>query len=119
MNRHSMRRTAAAVVLAGGIAAGTLAGAMGASATTSADYGYGQSVEGRVVSPQPLNVRYGPGTGHWITGTVNNGMHVWITCKTEGTNVGGNDRWYQLADDQGWVSAYYVNNYDYVPWCNS
>ncbi len=116
-NRHSIRRAGAAVVLAVGLAAGMLASAAGAQAAPA--YGsWHHRVEGRVVSRTPLNIRYGPGTGHWATGTVSNGMHVWITCKSTGTRVGGNDRWYKLADGQGWAAAHYVDNYRHVRWCN-
>lgn len=118
-NRHSIRRSAAAAVLATGIAGGMLASAGAAQAAAPAYASQHHSVEGRVVSRVPLKVHYGPGTSHWVTGTVSNRMHVWITCKVTGTRVGTNDRWYKLTDGQGWVSAYYVNNYRHVRWCDS
>ncbi|WP_313880900.1 SH3 domain-containing protein [Streptomyces silvisoli] len=66
----------------------------------------------------PLNVRSDPGTAYWITGTIGNGTQVSVTCKIEGTIVGGNDWWYQLAGQgQGQGLAHCVNTYDYVPWC--
>ncbi|MEU8972990.1 SH3 domain-containing protein [Streptomyces monashensis] len=119
VSRHSIARSAATVLLAGGIAAGSLAGAAEAQAAP-VHHGYRHhSVEGRVVSRTPLTVRYGPGTNRWATGTVSPGMHVWIKCKAEGSDVGGNNRWYKLADGQGWASAHYVRNYHHVRWCDS
>ncbi|MDF2256629.1 SH3 domain-containing protein [Streptantibioticus ferralitis] len=118
MKRHSIRRSVTAALLTAGVAVGTLTTAAGAQALTPAHYGrWHHHVEGRVVSPEPLTVHYGPGVNRWVTGTISNGMHVWIVCKAEGSRVGANDRWYKLADGQGWVPAHYVNNYRYVRWC--
>lgn len=171
MNRHSIRTAAAAVLLAGAAALGTLTTAGAAQAVTPADhgwgnqninvgsgiqnsnvgswnqgsnvgsfhqntnvtpanyvwgnhnygwanhnYGYGYGVEGGVVSPIPLNIRSGPGTGYPVVGALANGTTISISGKTNGTNIFGNRIWYRLADGQGWVSARYVNNYGYVPW---
>ncbi|MCQ4083959.1 hypothetical protein NGB36_26075 [Streptomyces sp. RB6PN25] len=116
MNRHSIGRAAAAVLLTGGVAAGVVAGAVGAQADSAQPYA---AVQGSVVTPAPLNVRYGPGTDHWISSSLGNGTSIWIACKSEGTNIGGNNRWYQLTNNQGWVSAHYVNTNGYVPWCDS
>lgn len=117
--RRFIARSVATVLLTGGVAAGSLAGAVGAQAAPAHNGYRHHSVEGRVVSRTPLAVRYGPGTSHRVTGTVSPGMHVWISCKAEGTNVRGNDRWYKLADGQGWVSARYVNNFHHVRWCDN
>lgn len=119
MNRHSVRKSVTGALLAAGIAAGVLASTGEAQAAAPAVSAWHHRVEGRVVSRIPLTVRYGPGTNHWATGTVSNGMHVWVTCKADGTRVDGNYRWYKLADGQGWVSAHYVGNNGYVRWCNS
>lgn len=131
MNRHSIR-SLAGVLLAGAALVGSLLAASGAQAATPTDYhalssGYriagpayhhwGYAAEGQVVSPGPLNVRTGPGYDHWIVGTIDNGSTVWVRCKAEGSDVGGNDHWYRLTGGRGWVSAYYVDNDDYVPWC--
>lgn len=115
-SRHMTRRASVALVLAGGIAAGALAGTATAQADTAQPY---SSVGASVVAPAPLNVRYGPGTNHWISSSLGNGTPISIACKAEGTNIGGNNRWYELAGNQGWVSAHYVANNGYVPWCNS
>ncbi|MDF3287957.1 hypothetical protein [Streptomyces silvisoli] len=115
MKRHSIRRSITAALLTAGVALGT---ATGAQALAPAHHGFWHHrVEGRVVSPEPVTVHYGPGVNRWATGTINNGMHVWIVCKARGGQVGSNDRWYKLAGGQGWIPAYYVNNYRYVRWC--
>lgn len=118
MNRHSIRRSVTGAVLAAGMAAGVFATAADAQAATTPAYNsWHHHVEGRVVSRVPLSVRYGPGTNHSRAGYVNHGSHVWITCKSRGTRVGSNDRWYRLAGGRGWVAAHYVNNYQHVRWC--
>jgi uncharacterized protein YraI len=43
-----------------------------------------------VVSPVPLNVRYGTGSNHSIIGSLGNGSGVRIACRTDGTTVHGN-----------------------------
>ena len=116
MNRHIIRKSVTGAVLAAVLAAGGLATASGAQAATPTYYGQ-HRVEGRVVSRIPLTVRYGPGTNHWAAGRIGSGSHVWISCKSRGTNVAGNNRWYKLASGRGWVSAHYVNNYRHVNWC--
>lgn len=119
MNRHRLRRSLAALLLAGGLATGTLAGAGGSQALAPASgyHHWHHRVEGRVVSPAPLRVHYGPATGRWVTGTISNGMHVWIRCQADGSDVGGNHRWYRLTGGQGWIPAYYVHAFHHVPWC--
>jgi hypothetical protein len=118
IKRHTIRKVVTAGLLAAGITFGGLASASGAQAASPTYYGHHRAVEGRVVSRGSLAVRYGPGTNHWIAGRVGSGSHVWISCKARGTNVLGNNRWYKLSSGRGWVSARYVNNYNYVRWCN-
>lgn len=140
-SRHSIFRSIAAILVGGSALVGTVAAAGSAQAAPAyypdgtgsylplspSDYGsWGYSdgyspdaASGQVVSPVPLNVRSGPSTAYWTNETIPNGTVISVSCKTDGTDVGGNYRWYQLADGQGWVSAYYVNNFDYVPWCSN
>lgn len=128
MKRHSIHRAVAAVLLAGSAAVGVLGITGSAQAVTPADwgsgygygstYGYGNAVQGLVVAPIPLNVRSGPGTGYPLVGSLANGTTISLTGKSAGTDVFGNNRWFELADGQGWVSAHYVDNYGYVPWVN-
>lgn len=132
VSRYSIR-TLAGVLLAGGVLAGSLLGATGAQAATASGYqaaapnyqalstqsGYWGPVEGQVVAPEPLNVRSGPGLDYWANGTIDPGSVVWLGCKVEGTDIGGNDIWYRLADGSGWVTGYYVYHDDYVPWCDA
>ncbi|WP_427920214.1 SH3 domain-containing protein [Streptomyces sp. cg40] len=64
-----------------------------------------------------LNVRSGPGTGYRIVGTRPVGRALPIVCKTRGSNVFGNHRWYKLPHHEGYVSAHYVRNHSAVRWC--
>lgn len=118
MGGQSIRRAAISVVLAGGAVVGAVAAAPAAQAAVPAEAGYRyQATAGHVVSQVPLNVRYGPGTRHGIVGSLDSGSRVWIACKADGASVHGNYRWYKLAGRGGWVSARYVNNRGFVPWC--
>ncbi|WP_043684554.1 SH3 domain-containing protein [Streptomyces xylophagus] len=64
-----------------------------------------------------LNVRSGPGTGYRIVGTRPVGRTLPIVCKTRGSSVFGNHRWYKLPHHEGYVSAHYVRNHSAVRWC--
>ncbi len=61
-------------------------------------------------SGAPLNVRAGAGTGFAVTGTVNDGQAVTITCQTRGTQVSGpfgrTDLWDKIGS--GYFSDAYV-----------
>lgn len=64
-----------------------------------------------------LNIRSGPGTGYRIVGTRPAGRALPIVCKTRGSGVFGNHRWYKLPHHEGYVSAHYVRNHSAVRWC--
>ncbi|MFF5298585.1 SH3 domain-containing protein [Streptomyces sp. NPDC013161] len=64
-----------------------------------------------------LNVRSGPGTGYRVVGSRRVGRTLPIVCKTYGSNVYGNHRWYKLPHHEGYVSAHYVSNRSAVRWC--
>ncbi|MEJ8651925.1 hypothetical protein WKI65_28520 [Streptomyces sp. MS1.AVA.3] len=40
-----------------------------------------------------------------------------LVCKTNGSTVQGNARWYKLSHHRGYVSAHYVHAFRAVPWC--
>ncbi|MGW3100798.1 SH3 domain-containing protein [Streptomyces sp. NPDC001100] len=64
-----------------------------------------------------LNLRSGPGTGYRVVGTRPVGRALPILCKTRGSGVFGNHRWYKLPHHEGYVSAHYVRNHSAVRWC--
>ncbi|MFJ4630949.1 MULTISPECIES: SH3 domain-containing protein [unclassified Streptomyces] len=64
-----------------------------------------------------LNVRSGPGTGYRVVGSRPVGRTLPIVCKTYGSDVFGNHRWYKLPHHEGYVSAHYVHNRSAVRWC--
>ncbi|MEU8994463.1 SH3 domain-containing protein [Streptomyces caniferus] len=74
---------------------------------------------GRVMTPNDvnLNVRSGPGTAYRVVDTVRAGRVRALVCKTNGSPVGGNERWYKLSHHRGYVSAHYVHAFRAVPWC--
>ncbi|MFG2832478.1 SH3 domain-containing protein [Streptomyces sp. NPDC048434] len=74
---------------------------------------------GRVVTPNDinLNVRSGPGTAYRVVDTVRAGRVRSLVCKTNGSTVRGNERWYKLSHHRGYVSAHYVHAFRAVPWC--
>ncbi|MGW1893482.1 SH3 domain-containing protein [Streptomyces sp. NPDC002004] len=65
----------------------------------------------------PLNVRSGPGTGYRVIGWAHPGSTLHIRCKTNGSRIAGNRRWYRLTHHDGYVAAHYVHNFSTVPWC--
>jgi hypothetical protein len=75
------------------------------------------SVNGRVVSNLPLNIRAAATTNSAVLGSYAPGTIVHISCKVNGQVIDGNPRWYKLADRTGWVAARYVVNLGTVPWC--
>jgi uncharacterized protein YgiM (DUF1202 family) len=92
----------------------------GTTQDTPADDGHGDrdTTLGRVVSDVPLNVRKRPTTASDVVGGVRAGATVTIACKSTGEEVDGNSVWYRLADRSGWVTARYVHNMGYVPYCS-
>ncbi|MCB5178433.1 SH3 domain-containing protein [Streptomyces antimicrobicus] len=73
---------------------------------------------GKVVSRGPLNVRSGPTTHSSVVEKVYPDEKVSISCKKHGERVGGNDLWYHLPEDDGWVAARWVKNLSPVKWCH-
>ncbi|WP_405407559.1 SH3 domain-containing protein [Streptomyces decoyicus] len=84
------------------------------SATTRTTHAHG-----RVATPNGivLNVRSGPVTAYRVVGTVRDGSVRALVCKTNGSTVQGNERWYKLSHHRGYVSAHYVHAFRAVPWC--
>lgn len=79
--------------------------------------GDGDLDRGKVIA-SALKMRTGPTTAASSAGTLPRGKHVNIVCKLEGKVVGGNPRWYHLANGR-WVAARYVANVGPAPtWCN-
>ena len=75
-------------------------------------------VTGRVATRYiPLNVRSGPGLGYRVIGHRRVNGRLALVCKTYGSYVYGNPRWYRLAGGSGYVSARYVRAWSAVPWC--
>ncbi|RSS79834.1 SH3 domain-containing protein [Streptomyces sp. WAC06614] len=75
-------------------------------------------VIGKVVSKGPLNIRSRPTTHSEVVEKVYPNEKVKIRCKTRGETVAGNDLWYRLPEDDGWIAARYVKNLSPVKWCH-
>ncbi|MFI6700696.1 SH3 domain-containing protein [Streptomyces sp. NPDC050509] len=143
MPPRSLRRTAAALVVAT-VTAATLATAVapavartaddGAPATGTAATGTGASTgtaaadsprvvpgryRGEVVARAGLILRDKPTRAGRDIGELPYGTIVRIFCKVEGGSVDGNDHWYLLADGSyAWASARYIRSLDEIPhWC--
>ncbi|MCZ7413485.1 MULTISPECIES: SH3 domain-containing protein [unclassified Streptomyces] len=72
---------------------------------------------GKVIARTGLNIRKKPTTHSKIVGGLPYGAKVKIICKVNGQTIKGNPRWYKLAHHKGWVTARYVKNLNYIPWC--
>ncbi|MEZ0094218.1 SH3 domain-containing protein [Streptacidiphilus sp. EB129] len=65
-----------------------------------------------------LPIRSGPGLGYKSVGSLPYGRIVGINCKLNSTVIGGNPRWYKLADGRGWITARYAPNVGAIePYC--
>ncbi|GAA4664635.1 hypothetical protein GCM10023347_15810 [Streptomyces chumphonensis] len=72
---------------------------------------------GKVVTWRGVNIRSKPTTHSKVLGAYPYHAKIKIACKVKGQNIDGNNRWYKLYDRKGWVTARYVKNLDYIPWC--
>ncbi|MEW2293190.1 SH3 domain-containing protein [Streptomyces sp. NPDC006743] len=74
---------------------------------------------GRVTARGGLALRSRPDRGSRVLRVARQGETVWIYCKTNGSDVGGNHLWYLLADGTwAWGSARYIDNVGPAPrWC--
>ncbi|MGW8884002.1 SH3 domain-containing protein [Streptomyces sp. NPDC055749] len=74
---------------------------------------------GRVTAQSGLLLRDRPTRSSRIVGQVPYGAVVHIFCKTTGSNVDGNNRWYLLTNGTwAWGSARYIANIGTAPrWC--
>lgn len=73
---------------------------------------------GKVIARSGVNIRSHPTTHSSILGGYPHGAIIKIKCKVIGENVQGNNRWYKLAYQPGWVSARWVKNLEHIPWCH-
>ncbi|MFJ1708535.1 SH3 domain-containing protein [Kitasatospora sp. NPDC088346] len=65
---------------------------------------------GTVVSASGVEVREYPSTDSRAVGALPSGTKVGLRCKVRAQNIDGNDIWYLLRDQPGWVTARYVDN---------
>lgn len=74
-------------------------------------------VKGAVVSRAPLHVRLRPTTLSKVVRSLGPFAKVELACQAKGSWVEGNNIWYRLHGESGWVSARFVHNYTPVRWC--
>ncbi|MGX1886604.1 SH3 domain-containing protein [Streptomyces sp. NPDC055287] len=72
---------------------------------------------GRVTASTGVKIRSRATTYSRVLGSFHSGAKIALACKTYGQNVDGNHIWYKLGHRSGWVTARYVKNLDYIPWC--
>ncbi|MET9323451.1 SH3 domain-containing protein [Streptomyces sp. NPDC003038] len=73
--------------------------------------------DGLVVSSAGLKVRANATTTSRVVGSLAPWEKVRLSCQAEAKWVEGNNIWYRLHGQPGWVSARYVHNYTVVDWC--
>jgi hypothetical protein len=75
--------------------------------------------KGRVTAKHGLLLRTSPTRGSKVIRSEPYGKIVHIYCKTTGSRVSGNNRWYLLTDGTwAWGAAHYVANIGPSPrWC--
>jgi uncharacterized protein YgiM (DUF1202 family) len=119
MPLRSLRLSAIALAATAAFAATsfTTVAAPALAATTEAPAAH--DYRGRVIAKTGLLLRDRPTRSSRVIGTAAYGTVVHIFCKTQGDNVDGNDRWYQLTDGTwSWGAARYIANIGAVPrWC--
>ncbi|MGP3922009.1 SH3 domain-containing protein [Streptomyces sp. 8N616] len=72
---------------------------------------------GTVITPSGVNERQYPSTDSSVRGFLKYRSQVGLKCKVRAQNIGGNQIWYLLRDEQVWVSAKYVDNTGSVKLC--
>ena len=72
---------------------------------------------GTVVSPSGVNLRQYPSTDSSVRGTLPFRAQVGLKCKVRAQNIEGNTIWYLLRDRPVWVTARFVDNTGFVPFC--
>ncbi|MFE6159577.1 SH3 domain-containing protein [Streptomyces sp. NPDC056486] len=75
--------------------------------------------KGRVTAKNGLLLRTAPTRGSRVVRSVPYGRVVSIYCKTTGSHVSGNNRWYLLTNGTwAWGAAHYISNIGPAPrWC--
>ncbi|WP_323377969.1 SH3 domain-containing protein [Streptomyces smaragdinus] len=108
--------SAGAMVLGALAAAPTAAASQPGSMKTWWD---DSAAQGVVIARGGVNIRSAPTTNAGWRGIIGRGVVVDIECKTWGPFVLGNDVWFKLSGvEDGWVSARWVKNVDFVPSCD-
>lgn len=74
---------------------------------------------GTVVSRSGLNERQYPSTDSHVVGSLGHGARVGLKCKVRAQDINGNTIWYLLRRNHAWVTARYVANHGYVPYCKN
>jgi hypothetical protein len=94
-----------------------LSGEMSSAASTDrVAYPHRALYKGRVTSPFGLRIRSGPSARARVLGTLPQGALVWIQCKVNSQEVGGNPRWYKLAKGYWvWSPARFIRNIGPAP----
>lgn len=74
---------------------------------------------GTVITPAGLNIREYPSTDSSVVGGLGHRAQVGLRCKVRAQYINGNTIWYQLRNREDWVTARYVDNTGYVPYCKN
>ncbi|MFC7219170.1 SH3 domain-containing protein [Streptomyces polyrhachis] len=105
---------ASVAVVAGLLSAAPAAAAAQPGSVKTWGDGYPRGV---VVAKGGVNIRSAPShVGSTWRGNVGRSEVIDLVCKVCGTDVLGNGIWFKLRDGD-YVTARYVKNVDYVPWC--
>ncbi|EST25354.1 hypothetical protein N566_24535 [Streptomycetaceae bacterium MP113-05] len=108
-NMHAKPAARVGVVAAGVI--GSLAAVVGPAVAAPAQ------PYGTVITPAGVSIREYPSTDSSVTGGLGNRAQVGLRCKVRAQNIDGNTVWYQLRNSRDWVTARYVDNTGFVPYC--
>ncbi len=74
---------------------------------------------GTVLAGSGLNERQYPSTDSHIVGSLPHGAEVGLKCKVRAQDIDGNTIWYLLRRNHNWVSARFVQNHGFVPFCKN
>jgi hypothetical protein len=98
-----------------------LGGSLIAGAPAQADnyrpYASPEQPYGTVVNDSGVLERQYPSTDSREVGSLRSGARVGLSCKVRAQYIDGNTVWYLLRDRPHWVSARYVLNTGFVPYC--
>ncbi|MGH3313528.1 MAG: SH3 domain-containing protein [Streptomyces sp.] len=115
MAATTARRARIAATVSAVLLSGSLLGASAAEASTAAYPPHRPF--GTVTAKSGLNVRQYPSTDSSVLFVLPFRAQRGLDCKVRAQNIEGNTLWYKLRNKEAWVTARFMDNTGFVPFC--